>query len=112
MGITFSGKSKPVDPPIYWAGLDQPLWVNLQPPANPGKSIARFRARARFLLQTKSETLETAATDKEAVEKTIAGIKCKVGPVTMVSPQQINCSIQFKRDTMDPSAWNQLAYYV
>ncbi len=108
--LTGGPRAQPAQPQIFWSPMNQPFWVNLQCPANPGKTIKSFRATARFLVQTQSETLEAAFADKDAVtEKTIAGIKCKVGPLTMPSPQQINCSVQFTRDKLDQAAWSQIA---
>jgi hypothetical protein len=108
--LTGGSRAQPVQQPIYWAPLNQPFWVNLQCPASPGKSIAKFRAHTHILVQSQSETLEAVFADKDAVvEKTIAGIKCKVGPISTPSSQQTNCSVQFTRDTMDPAAWSQIA---
>jgi hypothetical protein len=99
----------PKTEPVYWATMDQPYWVNLQCPPDAGKKIVRFRGTVGFLVQTESQTLEAKAEQDSVLEKTVGGVKCKVGPIKLDQGQQLDCPLLFTRETMDQASWTQMA---
>jgi hypothetical protein len=99
---------------------EQPLnfitsWVynlegKLDYPKDPGTKIAQLSASAKFIAQTKSETIEYAdpLTSKN-VTKTVAGRKIIVKEVRR-TPEEYEATVTFVRGEIPPAQWEQTLF--
>jgi hypothetical protein len=102
------------------APAEQPLnfitsWVynlegKLDYPKDPGTKIAQLRASAKFIAQTKSETIEYAdpLTSKN-VTKTVAGRKIIIKEVRR-TPEEYEATVTFVRGEIPQAQWEQTLF--
>ncbi len=74
-------------------------------PPTVGRRIAMLRLNPRFVVQAKSERVETPV-GAAAVEKTIGGISVRIGP-SLGSPA-VNCPVVFTRVHQTDVEWAQM----
>jgi len=91
-----------------WGSLDQPLGIDLQYPSDPGHKIVSLRGKVQFLLETKVQSIELAASEKPS-EQNVAGMKCTLGPLVINSPQVFSCTILLKRGSFSQANWDLIA---
>ena len=105
---------------VVKGAADEPMnfitsWVynlegRLEYPKSPGTKIARLRASAKFVAQTKSETIEFAdPLTSRNVTKTVAGRKIIVKEVRR-TPDEYQATVTFVRGEVPPAQWEQTVF--
>jgi hypothetical protein len=82
----------------------------LEYPKSPGTKIARLRASAKFVAQTKSETIEFSdPLTSRNVTKTVAGRKITVKEIRR-TPEEYQATVTFERGEIPPAQWEQTVF--
>ncbi len=96
------------------SGWQYPLYARLSYPEHPGTKIAKFKATAKFIIQTRSETVEVPLTadilsgkEPKEVTKTVGGRRYTLKTVRKQNDQQYLVTTVCYRDGRNPQEWNQ-----
>jgi hypothetical protein len=109
-GNSLAPKDAPDEPLNFITSWVYNIQAKLDYPKNPGTKIANLRASAKFIAQTKSETIEYAdpLTSKN-VAKTVAGRKIIIKEVRR-TPDQYEATVTFVRGDIPEAQWEQTVF--
>ena len=103
-------KNAPEEPMNFVTSWVYNMEGKLEYPKSPGTKIARLRASAKFLAQTKSETIEFSdPLTSRNVTKTVAGRKITVKEIRR-TPEEYQATVTFERGEIPPAQWEQTVF--